>query len=116
MLLLIYTNGFRDFVSYKQLISYFGLAPTERSSGSSIRGRSRINKNGDGTIRNHLFMCSFTACVHNSQCKALYEWLIAKGKSNKLALIAVCNKLLKQAFGVAKSGLVYDNSYKSVLN
>ena len=116
MLLLIHTNGFRDFLSYKQLISYFGLAPSERSSGSSIRGRSRINKNGDGTIRNHLFMCSFTACLHNSQCNALYERLVAKGKSKKLALIAVCNKLLKQAFGIAKSGLVYDKGYKSVLN
>ena len=116
MLLLIHTNGFRDFVSYKQLISYFGLAPTERSSGSSIRGRSRISKNGDGTIRNHLFMCSFTACNSNSQCKALYDRIVNKGKSKKLALIAVCNKLLKQAFGVAKSGLVYDRNYKSILN
>jgi len=116
MLLLIHTNGFRDFVSYKQLISYFGLAPTERSSGSSIRGRSRINKNGDGTIRNHLFMCSFTACNSNPQCKALYDRIVNKGKSKKLALIAVCNKLLKQAFGLAKSGLVYDKNYKSVLN
>lgn len=116
MLLLIHTNGFRDFVSYKQLISYFGLAPTERSSGSSIRGRSRINKNGDGTIRNHLFMCSFTACNSNAECKALYDRIVNKGKSKKLALIAVCNKLLKQAFGVAKSGLVYDKNYKSVLN
>ena len=116
MLLLIYTNGFRDFVSSKQLISYFGLSPSERSSGSSIRGRSRISKNGDGTIRNHLFMCSFTACKINTQCHALYTRIVNKGKSKKLALIAVCNKLLKQAFGIAKSGLVYDLNYKSVLN
>ena len=35
--------------------------------------------------------------------------------SKKLALIAVCNKLLKQAFAVAKSGLIYDENYRSVL-
>ena len=116
MLLLVYTNGFKDFISSKQLISYFGLAPSERISGSSIRGRSRITKNGDGTIRNHLFMCSFTACKVNSQCNALYSRIVAKGKSKKLALIAVCNKLLKQAFGIAKSGFIYDAGYKSVLN
>ena len=33
----------------------------------------------------------------------------------KLALIAVCNKLLKQAFAIAKLGLVEDNSYGSTL-
>jgi len=33
----------------------------------------------------------------------------------KLALIAVCNKLLKQAFAMAKSWLIYDENYQSVL-
>jgi hypothetical protein len=32
-----------------------------------------------------------------------------------LALIGVCNKLLKQAFAVAKSGLIYDENHQSVL-
>tara|TARA_R110001592_G_scaffold64055_6_gene196644 strand:+ start:1127 stop:1321 length:195 start_codon:yes stop_codon:yes gene_type:complete len=59
-------------------------------------------------------MCSFTACKHNKACKALYDRIVAKGKSKKLALIAVCNKLLKQVFAIAKSGLVYDNEYRSI--
>lgn len=66
-------------------------------------------------MRNHLFLCSFTACQYNPQCKALYERIVAKGKSKKLALIAVCNKLLKQSFAIAKSGIPYDPGYKSVL-
>mgnify|MGYP001212641666 FL=1 len=44
-----------------------------------------------------------------------YVSVLAKGKSKKLALIAVCNKLLKQAFAIAKSGLFYDDSYRSTL-
>jgi len=111
MLLIVSTNGFRDFESSGQLSSYFGLAPNERSSGSSVRGRSRISKRGDSLVRNHLFLCSFTACVHNPQCKALYERIVNKGKSKKLALIAVCNKLIKQAYGISKSGLDYDRNY-----
>jgi len=66
-------------------------------------------------VRNHLFLCSFTACEYNPQCKALYERIVAKGKSKKLALIAVSNKLLKQAFAVAKSGIPYDPNYRSRL-
>jgi len=60
-------------------------------------------------------MCSFNACKYNYACKAIYDRLVAKGKSKKLALIAVCNKLLKQAFAIAKSGLIYDNNYRSTL-
>lgn len=115
MLLIVATNGFRDFESSKQIASYLGLAPHERSSGSSVRGRSRIGKNGHPAVRNHLFLCSFTACMYNPQCKALYERIVAKGKSKKLALIAVSNKLIKQAFGIAKSGLYYDESYRGRL-
>ncbi|MFT5217490.1 MAG: transposase, partial [Glaciecola sp.] len=41
--------------------------------------------------------------------------IVNKGKSNKLALIAVSNKLIKQSFAIAKSGNPYDEKYVSVL-
>ena len=115
LLLITSTNGFTTFDHPKQLIAYFGLAPNERSSGSSIRGKTRISKAGDSTVRNHLFLCSFTACIHNPQCERLYNRLVSKSKSKKLALIAVCNKLLRQSYGVVKSGIPYDKDYKSRL-
>lgn len=114
-LLIVSTDGFKDFESNGQVSSYFGLAPTERSSGSSIRGKSRISKVGNKKVRNHLFLCSFTACKCNPQCNALYERIVNKGKSKKLALIAVANKLIKQAYGISKSELAYDPNYRSVL-
>jgi len=45
----------------------------------------------------------------------LYDRIVAKGKSKKLALIAVCNKLLKQAFAIAKARIPYDQNYRSTL-
>jgi len=36
------------------------------------------------------------------------------GKSEKLALIAVANKLTKQSFAIAKSGLIYDAEFRSL--
>lgn len=80
-----------------------------------MKGRPRISKIGNQKLRNLLFMCSFTACKHNKACKAIYDRIVGKGKSKKLALMAVCNKLLKQAFAVAKSGLIYDENYRSTL-
>ena len=112
--LIVITQGFEKFENSRQLISYFGLNPTIHESGSSIRGRSRISKTGNNHIRNLLFMCSFTACEHNKSCSEIYNRIVAKGKSKKLALIAVANKLLKQSLAIAKSGLYYDENYRSV--
>jgi len=112
--LIVLTRGFEKFESSRQLISYLGLNPVIRESGSSIRGKSRISKTGDNQVRKLLFMCAFTACEHNKACREIYQRLIAKGKSKKLALIAVANKLLKQSLAIAKSGLYYDKNYRSV--
>ena len=115
IMLVVLTGGFDRFSSASELCSYAGLTPVIRQSGTSVKGRPRISKIGNQKLRNLLFMCSFNACKYNKACRDLYERIVAKGKSKKLALIAVCNKLLKQAFAIAKSGLIYDDTYKSTL-
>jgi len=115
IMLVVLTGGFERFTSASELCSYAGLTPVIRQSGSSVKGRARISKIGNQKLRNLLFMCSFNACKYNKACRDLYERIVAKGKSKKLALIAVCNKLLKQAFAIAKSGLIYDDTYRSTL-
>ncbi len=116
LFLIVVTDGFNKFDNAKQLCSYVGITPTIRESGRSVRGKSRISKVGNKKLRNLLFLCAFSACKHNKACRELYERMVAKGKSKKLALIAVSNKLLKQAFAIAKSGLPYDENYISRLN
>ncbi|OBX17553.1 MULTISPECIES: IS110 family RNA-guided transposase [Bizionia] len=115
LMLVVLTDGFERFTSGSELCSYAGLTPVIRKSGSSVKGRPRISKIGNQKLRNLLFMCSFNACKYNKACREIYERIVAKGKSKKLALIAVCNKLLKQAFAIAKSGLIYDDTYRSTL-
>ncbi|PHS50787.1 MAG: IS110 family transposase [Lutibacter sp.] len=116
LFLIVVTDGFSKFEKSSQLCSYVGITPTIRESGSSVRGRSRISKVGNKKLRNLLFLCSFSACKHNKACREIYERIVGKGKSKKLALIAVANKLLKQAFAIAKSGKPYDENFVSKLS
>ena len=115
MMLLVFTDGFNRFASSSELCSYAGITPVIRESGSSVKGKARISKVGNVKLRNLLFLCSFNACKYNRACKALYDRIVAKGKSKKLALLAVCNKLLKQAFSIVKNRVAYDDTYRSVL-
>jgi len=41
----------------------------------------------------------------------LFDRLVAKGENKKLAVIAVANKLLKQVFGVVRTGTLFDRNY-----
>ncbi|XLS27955.1 IS110 family transposase [Flavobacteriaceae bacterium M23B6Z8] len=115
LFLIVITDGFRKFDSAGQLCSYVGITPTIRISGSSVRGKSRISKIGNRKLRNLMFLCAFSACKHNKACRELYERILAKGKTKKVALIAVANKLLKQSFAITKSGLPYDENFVSKL-
>lgn len=111
--LIIFTDAFSKVNNYRQLISLAGLSPKEFTSGTSIKKRVHICKMGGAGIRNLLYMCSMSAIRKNRACKELYDRIKAKGKNGKLALIAVCNKLLKQAFAIAKSGQSYNENYLS---
>jgi transposase len=113
---IVYTDAFTRFDSASALCSYCGITPVIRKSGSSVNGRPRISKIGNRKLRNLLFLCSFTACIHNRPCKEIYQRITNKGKSKKLAMIAVSNKLIKQAFAIAQSGIPYDENYRSALS
>ena len=110
-ILIVSTQGFKHTQTYKQLISYAGLSPKEYSSGSSIRGKVRICKQGGSLLRHTLYMCALNAKETNGACKELFDRLVAKGKNKKLAVIAVANKLLKQVFGVVKNESMFDRNY-----
>jgi transposase len=110
-ILIVSTQGFKYTETYQQLISYAGLSPKEYSSGSSIRGKVRICKQGGSQLRHTLYMCALNAKETNGDCKELFDRLVAKGKNKKLAVIAVANKLLKQVFGVVKNECLFDRNY-----
>ena len=108
------TSGFKNFHSSKSLVKYFGLAPRIYQSGkkSYSPGKCRTSKT---YIRSILYVCSWTAIKHNQKCKELYLRLLEKGKAKKLALIAVCNKLLRICFSVVKNKTAFQQDFQNKL-
>ena len=111
--LIIATAGFTNFNSSKQLSRYLGLAPTYEQSGTSVNRRGHINRNGDSHVRGLLYMAALPASRYNAECRNAYERLRSRGKPGKVAMVAVANKLLRQAFAVVKSGVEYKDGFIS---
>ncbi|MCX6834149.1 MAG: IS110 family transposase [candidate division Zixibacteria bacterium] len=78
----------------RQLTAHAGLAPAQKQSGTSVRGKSHIAKQGNSRLRKALYMPTLVGIRYNPVLKAKYQALIAKGKPKKVALVACMRKLL----------------------
>jgi transposase len=108
------TNGFRDFTSAKALAKFIGVAPIIYQSGKVGITRG-INRSGDAHLRGQLYMASLSAIRYNKPCREFYQRLKAAGKASNVALMAVVNKLLRQAYAVVKFNEDYDPNYQPIL-
>lgn len=100
-----------DFNSAEQVAAYLGIVPVERQSGSSVHGRARLSKAGPARIRAVLYMAAIVAIRCNPHVKAVYERLLARGKSKMSALGAAMRKLVHLCFGVIKNQKPYQHDY-----
>ncbi|MFT7227659.1 MAG: transposase [Methylophilaceae bacterium] len=61
-------------------------------------------------------MPALVAVIFNPLMIDLYDQLQARGKPKKVALVAVMRKLLVLAYGVLKSGKLFDINYQQQAN
>jgi transposase len=80
--------------SRRQLDAHAGLVPAERQSGTSVRGKSHLAKQGNARLRRALYMPTLVAVQFNPLLKRFYQRLLEKGKVKKVALTACMRKLL----------------------
>ncbi len=98
---------FSRFRSPKQLVSYAGLAPSERSSGDLVR-RGRITKQGSKYLRASLVEASFR--IRPNTDSHLYEFYLKA--SNQLAMrrkgrVALARKMLVIMWYMVKNNTSY---------
>lgn len=110
--LLITTKGFTTFDNARKFACYAGTAPFEHTSGSSIKGRTKVNHMADKKMKSILQMCALVAVKHDPQLKAYYNKKKDEGKNAMLVLNNVKCKILSWVFAVINRQTPYINTYK----
>jgi transposase len=105
--LLVHTNGFTILKDVRKLACYCGVAPFEYSSGSSVRGRTKVHYMANKKLKCNLHMASLTAVKLDADLKAYYERKVAEGKNKMSVLNAVKNKLLARVIAVVNKQQEY---------
>ena len=68
-IVVVYTLNFSLCHSAQQASHYAGLAPLEKSSGTSVRGRARIGPAGHSRLRTALYLATLSGAKHNPVLK-----------------------------------------------
>ncbi len=96
------------FDSAKQVVSFAGLNPQHRQSGTSVHGRSRTSKIGHAELRRALYMPGVVAYSRAKAYQPFVQRLKLAGKAPKVIIVALMRKLLTIAWTVLKSGKPFD--------
>jgi transposase len=92
--LIVHTQGFSILNDTRKLACYCGVAPFEYSSGTSVRGRTKVHFMANKKLKCNLHMASLSAVKLDVDLRRYYERKVAEGKSKMSVLNAVKNKLL----------------------
>lgn len=107
---------FDRFKSAKELSAFIGVNPRQRVSGTSIRGRTRLSKTGNGYLRKSLYLPSMVAIRFNSTVKRFAKQLSDNGKNKMVIIGAVMRKLVHVMYGVIKSRQAFNPVYTAQKN
>lgn len=104
------TNGFQQFSSKAQVVSYAGYDVIQNQSGS-LNGRTRISKKGNARIRKALHFPALTAKKYDAVFGALYNRVYDRSKIKMKGIVAVQRKLLVIIYTLFKNNCAYDPDF-----
>lgn len=113
--MIVSTGEFARITEPKRYACYAGVAPFEHSSGSSVRGKTRVSKMAAISIKKLLTMGARSAILHDPELKAYAERKMAEGKHYFNVVNAVRNKLITRVFACVKGNRTYQKNYVHAL-
>lgn len=105
------TNGFELIRNKRQLTSYAGLDVKEKQSGTSVKGKPRISKQGNKYLRKAMHLPALTAIRLDERHKAIFARLVSRHGIKMKAVVAVERKLLEMIYTLYKTNKQYDKEY-----
>lgn len=107
-----YTENFESFADGRTYGAYIGVVPYEHSSGTSIRGKSRVSQMANKPLKADLSMAAKASVQHDPEMREYYERRVALGKRHMAIMNEVKFKLVLRMFAVVNKGEFYVKNQK----
>ena len=112
--LIVMTRAFEKPVKPQRLASHLGIAPLKNQSGRTLNKPPRSRGYGPGPVRKLLYLAAMSMRTHNIQYRHYFLRKIESGKSKRLVLNNIENKMLRVICAVANSKTPFISNYKSL--
>jgi transposase len=96
--IIIASGEFTKIRTAKQFACHAGVAPFEKTSGTSVRGRSRVSRMADLNLKRLLHMAALSAIQCKGDLSHYYHRKVIEGKNKMSVLNAVRNKLISRVY------------------
>ncbi|MCF2501044.1 IS110 family transposase [Dyadobacter chenhuakuii] len=106
--IIIHTNEFKNINSAKKFASYCGVAPFDWTSGTSLKGRSKVSHIANKEIKASLHLAAM-GCLRQKGSELCNYYLRKQkeGKNNMAIINAVRNKLIHRIFACVNNNSIY---------
>lgn len=112
LFLITYTNAFTKFNDARKFASFCGIAPFPNTSGTSIRGRTKVSHLANKKIKSLLDLCAKSAIQSNPEMKCYYQKRIEQGKNKMSTINIIRNKIVSRVFAIVKRQTPYVDTMK----
>jgi transposase len=107
--LIVYTHAFSSFKNWRKFACYCGIAPFPYESGTTIKGKTRVNDLANKKLKSLLNLAALSAKKYDIEMKSYFERKVAEGKNKMLVLNAIRCKVLSRAFAVIQRNSPFVN-------
>jgi transposase len=109
--ILVTTNEFININNPKKYACYSGVVPFEHSSGSSVRGKTRVSQMANKNIKTLLHLAALSTIRMQGDLREYYNCKVSEGKNKMSVLNAIRNKLILRIFACVNQNREYEKNY-----
>ena len=109
---IVATRCFSSFENWRKMACYAGIAPFKYTSGTTIKGRTKVHPMANKKLKSMLNLCALSAKKCDTEIKLYYNKKVAEGKNKMSVLNAIRCKVLSRLFATVNRGTPYVNTQK----
>ena len=113
--MIVTTNEFKLFTCPRKFACYAGVSPFEHSSGTSIRGKTRVSQFANKKMKKLFHMGAMAAICKEGELADYYYRKVEEGKSKMAVLNAVRNKIIHRIFACVRENRKYEKNFINAL-
>jgi len=111
---IISTNEFKNINDPRKFACYCGVVPFDHSSGTSVRGKSRVSSMANKVLKTLFHMSALSAIRVKGEFKDYFERKIKEGKNKMSVINAIRSKIIHRIFACIRDNRLYQKEYSNL--